>query len=340
MRDVIVIGASAGGVEALQTLAAGLPPGLPAAVFVVLHLYPYAPNYMPELLTRAGPLPAVPAADGRPVEPGRIYVATPDHHLLLADGRMRLTRGPKENRHRPAVDPLFRSAAVEYGPRVVGVILTGMLDDGAAGLWAVKDRGGVAVVQDPDEAHQRSMPENALRQVAVDHVLRLADVPGVLARLAAEEGGTMAGPAPEDMRVETRIALEDKALQSGVLDLGEPSPFACPECHGVLMRLKAGGGGLRFRCHTGHAYTAGTLLAELTGGVEDALWNAVRAVQESGLLMRHLAAHARDAGDGGTAALFEAKAAEAAGRAELVRRAVLGHERLSGDSVRGDPPPG
>lgn len=340
MRDVIVIGTSAGGVQALQRLAAGLPPGLPAAVLVVLHTYPYAPSYMAEILGRSGPLPAEDATDGRPVDRGRIYLAPPDHHLLVRGGRLRLTRGPKENRHRPAIDPLFRSAAVEYGPRAVGVILTGMLDDGVAGLWAVKDRGGVAVVQDPAEADYRSMPENALRRVAVDHVLGLADMPAALARLAAEEAGAMAEAVPDDLRVEARIALEEKALEAGVGDIGVPSPFACPECHGVLLQLKAVGGGLRFRCHTGHSYTASTLLAELTGAVEDTLWSAVRAVQESVLLMRHLAGHARESGDAAAAGAYERKAAEAEGRAEQVRRAVLSHERLSGERLVGEAPGG
>jgi two-component system chemotaxis response regulator CheB len=338
-RDVIVVGASAGGVEALTALAAGLPPDLPAAVFVVLHFPPHGRSHLPGILRRAGPLPAEHAADGRAVEPGRIYVAAPDRHLLLEDGRMRLTRGPRENRTRPAADPLFRSAAVAYGPRAVGVVLTGLLDDGAAGLWAVKDRGGVAVVQDPAEAPYPSMPANAARQVEVDHVLRVADMPPVLARLAAEEVGGVRGPAPEDMRLETRIAMGDKPLEAGIGTLGVPSAFTCPECHGTLLQIKQAGGGPRFRCHTGHAYAAGSLLAELTGSVEDTLWGAVRAVQESALLMRHLARHARDAGDEAAAAAYERKAGEAQSRSELVRQVVMAHEALSGDAV-GDPPGG
>ncbi len=338
-HDVIVVGASAGGVEALQVLAAGLPADLPAAVLVVLHMPAESPSYLPAIFGRVGPLPVEHAEDGRPVEPGRISTAVPDRHLLVEGGRLRLTRGPKENRHRPAVDPLFRSAAQEYGPRAVGVILTGKLDDGSAGLWAVKDRGGVAVVQDPADAAFPAMPRNALAHVKADHVLRLADIPAALARLAAEPAGPAAGPVPEGMKMEVRVAMEDTALQVGVGDLGSPSLFTCPECHGVLLQLTAGGGGLRYRCHTGHAYTASTLLAELTAVVETNLWNAVRAVQESAQLMRHIAGHAADAGYAAVAAAYERKAAEAQARAEQVRRVVVAHEKLSGDTL-GEPPGG
>jgi two-component system chemotaxis response regulator CheB len=197
VRDLIVIGTSAGGVQALQPLAAGLPPDLPAAVLVDIHVYPYSPSYMPELLARAGPLPAEHAADRRPVEPGRIYLAPPDHHLLVQGGRLRHIRGPKENRHRPAVDPLFRSAAVEYGPRVVGVILTGMLDDGAAGLWAVKDRGGRRRRQGPGRG--RAPVDARERPAAGGGGSRLvaADMPAALARLAAGEVGAMTEPGPD-----------------------------------------------------------------------------------------------------------------------------------------------
>jgi two-component system chemotaxis response regulator CheB len=198
--------------------------------------------------------------------------------------------------------------------------------------------GGVAVVQDPAEAAHPSMPANAVRQVEVDYVLRLAEMPAVLVRLAREEVAPMAEPAPDDMRVETKVAMGDNAIEGGVESLGPPSAFTCPECRGSLLELKARGG-LRFRCHTGHAYSAGTLLAEMTGSVEDTLWGAVRAVQESALLMRHIARHAWDAGDVAAAAAYERKAAEAEARAELVRRAVTEHETLSGDSIGEGPQP-
>jgi two-component system chemotaxis response regulator CheB len=263
------------------------------------------------------------------LSPGRIYVAASDYHLLLEPGRVRVTRGPKENRFRPAVDPLFRSAALAYGPRVVGVILSGGLDDGAAGLWAVKTRGGVAIVQDPKEAPLRSMPQAALRRTRVDYCLRVAEIAPALARVAAEPAAdARAFPVPEGLETETRIAMQDKAIREGVTELGEPSIFTCPECHGSLLRIKAGGG-LRYRCHVGHGFTADALLAELTESIEGTLWTAVRSVQESALLLEHIAAHMRDSGDIGLAVAYDQKAAEARQRSELVRRAVMGHESLS-----------
>src|SRR5437588_11068380 len=186
-HDIIVVGASAGGVEALVTLARSLQRNLQAAVFVVLHIPAQSPSLLPEILGRAGPLKAVQATDDMQIEQGHIYVAPPDHHMLMELGKVRVVRGPKENRHRPAVDPLFRSAALAYGPRVIGVILTGALDDGTAGLLAVKRRGGIAVVQDPSEAMYPSMPSSALAHVEVDHVLSLADIGPLLGRLASQE---------------------------------------------------------------------------------------------------------------------------------------------------------
>jgi two-component system chemotaxis response regulator CheB len=328
-RDIIVIGASVGGIEALRTIAGGLPKDLPAAVFVVLHTSPEAPGILAAILDRAGALPASFAADGERILPGRIYVAPPDKHLIVEPNRVRLTRGPKENRFRPAVDPLFRSAAQVYGPRVIGVILTGYLDDGTAGLWAVKQLGGTAVVQDPHEALAPSMPASAMRQVRVDYCLPVEEIAPLLVRLASkplEEEGMY--EVPEEMDIEVRIAKEDTALDAGVLKLGEPSNYACPECHGVLLQLKEEKR-IRFRCHTGHAYSVESLLAEITEGVEDSLWNAIRSVEESVLLLRHMAEHLAGGEDGHTAEEFLARAQEAQRRADLVRQAVMTKELLS-----------
>jgi two-component system chemotaxis response regulator CheB len=228
---------------------------------------------------------------------------------------------------------LFRSAALAHGPRVVGVILSGGLDDGSVGLWAIKTRGGIAIVQDPDEATTPSMPWNAMRRTRVDHCLRMAEIPAALAGLAVEpsaEADTLPAPS-EDLEIETRIAMEENPLQAGLAALGPPSMFTCPECHGVLIRLQTGG--LRFRCHTGHAFTANALLAELTESIEDDIWNVVRSVEESSLLMEHMAGHARSAGDERMAAALERKASKARIRAESLRRAGLEHEALSGDIV-------
>lgn len=335
-RDIIVIGTSSGGIDALKGLVAGLPRDFGATLFVTLHVAPYSLGILPEILERSGPLPASNARDMEQIEPGRIYVAPPDRHLLVEpSGIVRVTRGPRENRFRPAVDPLFRSAAYAFGPRVVGVILTGWLDDGTAGLWAVKERGGVAVVQHPDDCFAPAMPLNAIKHVEVDHIVPLKDIAPLLVRLAetraAEEGGR---PVSEEMEIEVKIAREDGALESGIMKWGEPSVYACPECHGVLLQLKEGGN-VRFRCHTGHAYSVDSLLAEFTEKTEESLWSAIRAIEEGVLLMRDLAKHFGERHNGDAADALLTKADEAQNRADLVRRAVMNHDNLSREKVTG-----
>jgi two-component system chemotaxis response regulator CheB len=313
----------------------GLPADFPGSVFVVMHTAPDSPGVLAQILDRAGPLHAVNASNRERIRPGRVYVAPPDTHMLLEPGVVRLTHGPKENRFRPAIDPLFRSAAQVYGPRVVGVILTGGLGDGTSGLWAVKRLGGVAVVQDPEEAFIPSLPQSALEQVEVDYTLPLAEIAPTLARLArtsvAEQGGY---EVPEELNIEVKIALEDNAREAGVTRLGSPSVFTCPECHGTLLQLKENGR-TRFRCHTGHAYSSNSLLSELTESVEETMWSAIRTIDESAMLMRHMAEHVRES-DGGAADRFLEKAREAERRSELVRRAVFDHENLGGDKIAAD----
>src|SRR5947207_1433933 len=236
-KDIVVVGASAGGMGALEQLVAGLPRGLPASLFVVWHLAPGVKSVLPTLLTRAGPLPACNPKDGDPIEPGRIYVGPNDHHMLLENGYVRVARGPKENRFRPAIDPLFRSAAYIYGPRAIGVVLSGALDDGTAGLWAIKLRGGTAIVQDPAEAVQRSMPLNALDNVAVDYKVPVADMGPLLARLVRDKAGPeplVAANEREKMEREVKIAREVDSRIENIMQFGELPPFPCPECHGVL----------------------------------------------------------------------------------------------------------
>lgn len=329
-RDIIVVGTSSGGIDALKELVSQFPRDLKAAVFVVLHVAPYSLGILPEILERAGPLPASNAADWEQIEHGRIYVAPPDRHLLLeSSGHVRVTRGPRENRFRPAVDTLFRSAAHAFGTRVVGVILTGWLDDGTAGLWAVKERGGTAVVQHPDDCFAPAMPLNAIKHVEVDHIIPLKGVVPLLVQLTetqAEEEG--ARPVSEEMDIEVKIAREDNALESGIMKWGEPSVYACPECHGVLLQLKEGGN-LRFRCHTGHAYSVDSLLAEFSEKTEETLWSAIRAIEEGVLLMRDLAKHFGERHNGADAEELLRRADESQQRANLVRQAVMSHDNLS-----------
>lgn len=240
-KDIVVVGASAGGIEAVRVLVVSLPADFAASVFIVVHTSPEAPSMLADILDRSGRLPAITPNDGERIRPGTVYVAPPDRHLLIEPNRVRITRGPKENRFRPAVDPLFRSAAQTYGPRAVGVILSGYLDDGTAGLWTVKQLGGTAVVQDPADAVVPYMPLNAMTHVQVDYCLPVEEIAPLLVRLttaAAEEEGAF--QVPKEVEIEVNIAKEQKALEAGVLQLGEPSNYACPECHGVLLQLQEG----------------------------------------------------------------------------------------------------
>jgi two-component system, chemotaxis family, protein-glutamate methylesterase/glutaminase len=280
---VVVIGTSAGGLDALRTIVAALPADFPVPIAVVMHTAPQSPGVLASILERAGPLRAIGVTGIQRLRPATIYVAAPDCHLIIEPGRIRGTKGPKENRFRPAIDPLFRSAAQVYGPGAVGVILTGNLDDGAAGLWTIKKLGGVAIVQDPADALCPSMPASALRQVAVDHCVPLAEVAPLLVHVVADPPDTGEFVVPDDTRTEVEIAKERHPVDAGLHEISEPSPYACPECHGVLLRLK-GEGPIRFRCHTGHAYTIESLMADVDEKIDEALWNAVRALEEAVLL--------------------------------------------------------
>jgi two-component system chemotaxis response regulator CheB len=271
-RNIIVIGCSVGGVEALQKLVAGLPKSLPAAVFVVLHLAPQGTSVLPQILSRIGTLPAVHPRDNDAIRPGHIYIAPPDKHLMIEDGRVRVTHGPKENRHRPAVDPLFRSAARWHGQRVIGVVLTGSLDDGTAGLLTIKRRGGIAIVQDPQDALAPGMPLSALEIVRVDYVANIEEIPALLKKLVGVDVMENGKGKSSRLKKETEIAeLDNMHAIEDENRPGNPSQFACPECGGVLWELD-GEGMLRFRCRVGHAYTADSLSVEQAEAVEGALW--------------------------------------------------------------------
>jgi two-component system, chemotaxis family, protein-glutamate methylesterase/glutaminase len=332
-KDIVVVGASSGGIEALRTIVAGLREDFAGSMFVVMHTGPGALGILQDILNRAGSLPVVSATDRQRFETRKIYVAPADKHMLLEPAMVRLTRGPKENLFRPAIDPLFRSAAQVYGPRVIGVILTGGLDDGTAGLWAIKKLGGTAVVQHPDNAMFPSMPLNALRYVSVDHCVTIEEMAPLLTRLTtmpAESEGVI--EMPKHLDIEVKVAKQDPAIEYDVRDLWEKTSYTCPECHGVLLQLSEGGR-QRFRCHTGHAFSADGLLAKLTEGIEETLWSAIRNIEESVLLMRHLARHLK-AHDPWNAREFLRKAEEAEKRSELVRSAVYEHEELNIERVK------
>jgi two-component system chemotaxis response regulator CheB len=286
-HDIIVVGASAGGVNALKRLVGELPADLPATLFVVLHVSPEPHSQLAEILEAAGPLPASAAIDGTRFRRGHIYVAPADRHLLIEDdGRLRVIRGPKENLHRPAVDPLFRSAAWACGPRVVGVVLSGTLDDGAAGLWAIKSCGGVTIVQDPEEAEFDGMPTAALLSLQVDHCVPLAGIPPLLERLARRPVTGRSRKRPRTIKAENDFMKKHATIES-MTELGKPSGFTCPSCRGALWELQ-NGGILRYRCHTGHAFSVDSLLNGQSEAVEEALYSALRALEERASIVRKM----------------------------------------------------
>lgn len=288
----------------------------------------YAPSQLHEILDRAGPLRAGPGIDGESITPGRIYVASADRHLMIESDRVRITRGPKENRMRPAVDVLFRSAAAACGPRVIGIILSGMLDDGTAGLWSIKDHGGVAIVQSPQDALHASMPESARQHVTVDHTLPVAEMSGVLTRLTREPIVLQReARISELIEIENRIAREGNALQTGVMRLGPVSPNTCPECHGVLVKIRQGGI-VRFRCHTGHSFSLQSLLADVNDAIDRGLWNAVRAIEERILLLREMQQLARERNDPAVAKECAEQANQAEQRVQRIREVVLDKDML------------
>jgi two-component system, chemotaxis family, protein-glutamate methylesterase/glutaminase len=287
-RRIVVIGASSGGIEALRLLLAGLPPSLSAAICIVVHTAPDSPALLADILNRSCPLPVDQACDLCRLEAGRIYVAPPDRHLLVEPGRVRVTKGPREHSFRPAVDPLFRSAAQVFGPRAIGIVLTGNLDDGTAGLWTIKQLGGTAIVQDPADALFPSMPLHALTHVKVDYKVPLSRMPSLLAELTAETPGEPAPAAiPEHVAVEVNIAKERNPRDAGLEEIAKPSRYSCPDCHGVLLEIEEDVR-VRFRCHTGHAYSMDTLLAKMNQGIEYWMSAAVRSLEEASLLMNRI----------------------------------------------------
>lgn len=300
-----------------------LPDDFPAPVFVVLHIPASAPSMLAQILGRSRTLPVVNAEDGRRYEPGTIYVAVPDHHLLVGrDGTMHVARGPRENRHRPAVDPLFRSAALSYGRNAIGVVLTGALDDGTAGLIAMRKAGGIAVVQDPRDAMYRSMPESAIAHVDVDHVVPLASLGELLARLVVEPPRAMDAVEDENLDLETRMAeLDADALRQDERP-GRPSPYSCPDCGGVLWEVPEQEF-TRYRCRVGHAFSPEAMLNAQDEVLEEALWSAVKTLEESARLSNRLADAERHRGHEWLVKRFEEKEREARERVEVIRRFLL-----------------
>ncbi len=290
-RDIVVIGASAGGLQAMVELVTPLPAGLPASLFVVVHTAAEGGGAFPEVIQRTSALSVAYATDHDEIAPGRVYVAPPDHHLLVKRSGVRVVRGPRENRFRPAIDPLFRTAARTYGPRVIGIVLSGGLDDGTHGLELIKRHGGLAIAQDPQEALIPSMPLSAIQSVEVDQILAAGAIGAKLPLLVRQEVEHELSVGPEGVDVAEGVA---DTLVTGQTP-GPPSPYTCPECGGPLWEFEEGRL-LRFRCHVGHGFTADALAAEQNDSLENALWSALRALEEQAAFRRRMARHAERAG--------------------------------------------
>jgi len=331
----VFIGASMSGIEALRTLAGLLPADFPAPIFVVQHVGPSSPGYLPEILSRAGPLRAVHPRDGEEIEPARIYVAPPDHHMLVDRKRVRLSHGPRENHVRPAVDPLFRSAAVAHGGAAIGVVLTGNLDDGTAGLLAIKDCGGTAIVQDPAEAPAPSMPRSALRHVRVDHQLTLKGIAETLVALARDDPFSAGESSDLDlMLAENHIvagvfgvadwaALEQRSIASGL---------NCPQCRSALYEIRDPRI-LRFRCRSGHGYSALSLASAQTEAHEAQLACLFGLAAEEASLARRISTGAGIADDARSAAFLRDRISLLEGEAEQLAGWLNATARVA-------PPPG
>lgn len=303
---VVVIGASAGGVTALLEIAAQLPPAFPAPICIVQHIGSH-PSLLPEILRFRGANHAMHAEDGQRLTSGTLHVAPPDRHMLLDGDTLRLTNGPRENYSRPAIDPLFRSAALTLGSRVIGVVLTGQMDDGTAGLKAIKDCGGIAIVQDPATALEPSMPSSALRHVEVDHCVALDQIAPLLQRLVGTPAQAPApATVPEHLVLEVAINRGEGTMEH-LLNIATPSPMTCPDCGGGLWEMKDQKP-LRYRCHTGHAYSSLSLAVSQRDAAEHALWSGVRALREREMLLRRLANVADATGDTAQAAAGYAQA--------------------------------
>jgi two-component system chemotaxis response regulator CheB len=325
-RNIVVIGASAGGVEALCALFTALPDRLDAALFVVMHISPYEPSALHRILGRASRLRVVAAQNGEQIVDGTVYVASADRHLMVDAGCVRLTRGPKESRSRPAVDVLFRSAAAAYGSRVIGVVLSGALDDGTAGLWAIKDRGGLAFTQDPQTADHGSMPESAIEHIDVDFVGTIHDLASEIVKAVGSYGEAVM-PSDKDSHraIENTIAASGAGMEAGVMNLGKVSKYTCPDCHGVLVQIEEGSV-VRFRCHTGHAFSMKSLIAEVNESIDNGLWDTLRAIEERIMLLRQMADLAERSNTSSDAESYRRQADDAELRLKPLRELVLDPE--------------
>lgn len=319
-RDLIVVGTSAGGVPALQQLVADLPPELPAAVLVVLHMMSSGTSVLDAILSRTGELPVTKARDGERLERGHLYVSPPDHHLLLRGDHIHLSNGPRENGHRPAIDPLFRSAARAYGARTIGVILSGTLDDGTDGLRLIKERGGATVVQDPDDATYGDMPRSAIDFVGPDRVVPIAEMGRTLCELVDAPLPPRQAEGVADPREQQVDLVEVEYGREGAE--GNASLLTCPACGGVLLEREEGGV-VRFACSVGHAYSPESLVEQQGDALESALWQALRTLEERADLLRRMAKRSQRRGLEDTGSRMDRRAETVTRHAEEIRNTIL-----------------
>lgn len=333
-RDIIVVGGSAGSLGPLIDLAATLPADLDASVFIVMHISASSPSFLPDILNRSGKLRAVHPHDQDLIEKGKIYVAPPDHHLLIDGDRVSVKKGPKENRFRPSIDALFRSAAYSCGPRTIGVVLSGLLDDGTSGMWNIKQRGGIAIIQDTAEAACPSMPINVLDNVEVDYQVKVSEMASLLADLVKEKiPENIPDLSPEDLqrlKFEVLIPSQENAFAMGIFNMGKLTPFTCPECNGALSSFREGNL-VRYRCHTGHAFTASALLAGVTKSVEEDLWKSVRGLEEVAMLLDQIGENYRSAGNLPASRQFIDKARKTREQSYVIRDHIFQNEQMSED---------
>lgn len=331
-KDIAVIGASAGGVEALKAIVSALTAEFGGTIFIVLHIPPDHASQLSVVLSGVCQVPVLAPLDSDEIKSGHVYVATADHHLLLENGKVRVTLGPKENTFRPSVDALFRSAALAYGARVVGVVVSGCLDDGSSGLFAIKSLHGTAIVQQPADALYDSMPVHALDAVDADFVLPAAEIGQMLQRLSDERVESRTGKMRDkQLEVEVNIAMGCAGLMKDIMALGKPTPYTCPECHGALLEI-SGEYAARFRCHTGHGFTLSHLLGAASQTNEEAIMGALRSIEEVQLLLERVHIDLTAKGKRRAARLLKSRIELVKGQAELVKKASLKNKVVSEDT--------
>lgn len=309
-RDIVVIGSSAGGIPALKEMVKSFNTDLNASVFIVQHLAADKMSYLPQILSSNGPLPALHPRDGEEIKKGVIYVAPPDHHMIIEGGHILIKKGPRENNFRPSVDALMRSAAYWYGSRVIAAVLTGYLSDGSSGLWSVQQFGGVTIVQSPEDSSYPDMPRNALEYVDAAYILPLKEIGPLVNQLTTEP----VGPGLSEntllktrIRAEIEIAAQKNALSKGINKMGEKTELTCPECGGALTSIEEGAN-VRYRCHTGHGFSSSALWSGITELVETKLWQAMRSLEEGILFLEQAVTRCELSGNHADASRFQEKA--------------------------------